>query len=217
MIANSVVGASRPVFRCVFADLLLVSFMAACSGEPQSGPQKVAGQESRAMSCTAPNSADAPALTLDPPVDWMAGDYDLVMVATSGIEGATSTSGRLHLKARTTPLTVSWPERTSPVYGWMDVDLKPFGRINLAYPPSDRDPNRPGVDVIHDTRDRSLVLTLGAAGSGDVVYFDAGIMMFVHSVTNLSIAGRWQASGNVVPPLAGGYFCATRVSGKTEE
>ena len=195
---------------CVLWVFGVSASLLSCS-RPGNGPAVDYGSQ-QATPCEPTTPGQLPEALVNQPLDWLAGLYSFRVVATRGYSGDTMSVGRLHLLTTDESHRAAGPgARTSPLYGWTEVDLSLFGRVGLAYSPTSRDPNRPGVQVIVDREHKNLGMVVGAASTGDTVYFDAGVVFFVYAVDSLGFSGLWKDGG--LTGLPAGYFCAQRPGG----
>jgi hypothetical protein len=102
---------------------------------------------------------------------------------------------------------------SAPLYGWSDIDFEALGPVTLAYSPSSRNREEPGVQAIYNAQDTSLYFTFGATIVGRFAYVDAGVLFRVFEVDSLGFSGHWQDGGRRLPSTYG-YFCARRLSAK---
>jgi hypothetical protein len=169
-------------------------------------------EQTLGASCEAPLEEHAAPLELAEPLDRFAGHYSLTVIETSGYPGDTIAHGDLWLvPTDSAHRPAGPPERTSPMYGWSSIDLKSLAPVSLLYSPSVRDQDRPGVQMIHDAKDRNLVMIFGNAESDTGVTTDIGVVFFVYSIDSLGFKGRW-VDGGLRRPLPSGYFCGVRSS-----
>lgn len=101
------------------------------------------------------------------------------------------------------------PERRFPLVGASDIDLRRLAPVSLAYPPSSRDRERPGVEVQHDGS-----IWFGNAFGGTGATFDAGVAFKQIRIMPWGFRGQWLEGGLVVVNgvAPGGYFCAVRLA-----
>ena len=151
----------------------------------------------------------SPAATSLARVVALAGDYGLVLSASSGARTGETTHGELHL--------VPSDSAGVPFYGWTDVQLDEIGAHRLG-DPSSTDRSAPGVLVLASPdpaspgRVGSVTLRIGSqANRSDIVRFDgAYTALYVRWIEADAFGGDW-ASG-VTGPEAEGEFCAVRSS-----
>jgi len=189
--------------------LALIVVLGACgrSSAPAPMPQAHATAPD---SCARVNGKLPP----DATADHAAGEYSLVLVATTGSAAGKKAEGRLSLGRVEGDLRYSQlpelPRDTSvryPLAGTTTVDVAAVGAVNTGDMTS-RDPMRPGVLVIE--RAGSITIRLGAdANRRDVQRFDGGYTALrVQQLEKERIAGTWESG--TARMHAGGYFCATR-------
>lgn len=146
--------------------------------------------------------------------DSAAGEYRLVLVATTGAAAGKKAEGSLSLGQVKGDLRYSQlpglPRDTTvryPLAGTTTVDVAALSAVNTGDMTS-RDPMRPGVLVIE--RAGSITIRLGAdANRRDVQRFDGGYTALrVQQLEKGRIAGAWE-SGTVSVNVRG-HFCAAR-------
>ena len=148
-----------------------------------------------------------------------AGEYRLVMVATTGDSAGRSASGTMRLMVQSEELQVppmgSADDGTRmPLYGTTDIDLPAILAVEIGVLDSD-DPIAPGVLVIARPVERDgrtsteITIRFGSeANRRGLTRFDGGYTaLFVRQAGTGSFAGNW-ASG-VTGQLSSGHFCAT--------
>lgn len=147
--------------------------------------------------------------------ETLAGEYELVLVATSGDLAGSSVNGHLELQPNEPSLrgipSADGKTRTdssAPLYGTTDVDVTRVGGLRLGEPTSS-DPTQPGVLLVQ--QGEGIVLRIGSeANRRGVLRFDGGYFaMRVRRVDKAGFAGSW-ASGTVQAQAAG-HFCAFRL------
>jgi hypothetical protein len=145
-------------------------------------------------------------------IDSLAGKYTLTVVGTRGISGDATVRGSLELWAADSAYAYGGLRTTDvrqfPLVGVSDIDLRRLAPVTLAYPPSSRDRQQPGVEVQHDGE-----IWFGNAFGGDGPSLDAGVVFDRVRITSTGFRGEWREGGlrvvNGQPPS--GYFCAVRV------
>ena len=170
----------------------------------------------------APAASDLPAGST---AEGLAGEYQLRLVATSGMKAGSTSEGTLTLKPqprelryRIRPGGATDSAVVHPVYGTAEVDLKALDAVEVGTTTSG-DPRQPGVLVI-ERHQRSgeapraeIVLRLGSeANRRDRQRVDGGYTALrVRQIRPEGFSGTW-ASG-IMREQAGGYFCAVREDG----
>ncbi len=134
--------------------------------------------------------------------EWT-GEFLLTLVATSGANQDSVASGHLALRPMPHAQQVEGSPIT-PIYGWTDVDLSRLATLTIADPLASRDPTRPGVLLVYNTVNRSIVLLLGGSQSQD-----AGVVLFVGYADSSGFSGQWR-DGGLRLPIESGHFCAER-------
>jgi len=137
----------------------------------------------------------------------LAGEYQLLLVASSGARPGASTGGSLVLAERDSVGV--------PFYGWTDIDLEAVGAHRLG-DLSSTSPQAPGVLVLttpggsDPAMVRSVTLRFGShANQADLLLFDgAYTALYGRWIERDAFGGEW-ASG-VQGPEASGSFCAVR-------
>ncbi len=200
---------SRPFAASTSLILFLSGALACGSGRPSG---RAVAEVQPPPVCTAPPSGDAPALTATQG-DALAGRYELNVVATAGVGRDTVVRGTLELwrpdSAYAHGLVRPSESRRFLLVGASDVDLRRLAPVSLAYPPSSRDRERPGVEVQSDG-----TMWFGNAFGGTGGTLDAGVALKQVRIMPWGFRGEWLEGGlavvNGVSP--GGYFCAVRVT-----
>lgn len=154
--------------------------------------------------------------------DGWAGDYRLIMVATSGDSAGRSTSGPLRLQPqadslRGAPGGSADDGTVMPMYGTTGIDLGAIGAVQVGDLAAD-DPIGPGVLVLERKVEQAsgtitqITIRLGSdANRRGRVRFDGGYTaLFVRQAGPGGFAGNW-ASG-ITGQLAAGHFCTERVT-----
>lgn len=158
-------------------------------------------------------------LPMDVTAQTWAGEYHLVMVATSGDSAGRSVSGTMRLMVQSEELQVppmgSLDDGTRMLlYGSTDIDLRAILAVEVGALDSD-DPLAPGVLVIERPVERDggtsmeITVRLGSeANRRGMTRFDGGYTaLFVRQASTGGFAGNW-ASG-VTGQLSSGHFCAS--------
>lgn len=158
-------------------------------------------------------------LPMDVTAQTWAGEYHLVMVATSGDSAGRSVSGTMRLMVQSEELQVppmgSLDDGTRMLlYGSTDIDLRVILAVEVGALDSD-DPLAPGVLVIERPVERDggtsmeITVRLGSeANRRGMTRFDGGYTaLFVRQASTGGFAGNW-ASG-VTGQLSSGDFCAS--------
>lgn len=174
--------------------------------------------------------AEAPAceaaegdLPMDATARTWAGEYSLVMVATSGDSAGRSASGTMQLRVQSEELQV--PPLGSAdagtrmlMYGSTDLDLRTILAVEVGALDSE-DPLAPGVLVLERAVEldggssKEITVRLGSeANRRGVTRFDGGYTaLFVRQASTGGFAGNW-ASG-VTGQMSSGHFCASKTDG----
>ena len=137
----------------------------------------------------------------------LAGEYQLLLVASSGARSGASAGGSLVLAERDSVGV--------PFYGWTDIDLEAVGAQRLG-DLSSTSPRAPGVLVLTTPAGsdpdsvRSVTMRFGShANQEGLLLFDgAYTALYVRWIERDAFGGGW-ASG-VQGPEASGSFCAVR-------
>lgn len=137
----------------------------------------------------------------------LAGEYRLLLVASSGPMSGASAGGRLTLVERDSVGV--------PFHGWSDIDLEAIGAHRLG-DVSSRSPQAPGVLVLTTSDSsgpdavNSVTFRFGShANQAGLLLFDgAYTALYVRWIDRDAFGGDW-ASG-VQGPEASGSFCAVR-------
>ena len=152
-------------------------------------------------------------------LDEAAGSYLLTLVAHAADGGQVSVSGTLHLEPNQPPLREFAEGVSTPLYGWVEIDLQAVGAAEVGAAGS-RDPLRPGVLVLEQRPDPALApqitLRLGSLANlrTERGAFDGGYLaLHVERKEPGSFHGRW-VSG-VHASRVTGHFCAARVARST--
>ncbi len=158
-------------------------------------------------------------LPFDVSAKTWAGEYRLVMVATTGDSAGRSASGNMRLMVQSEELQVppmgSADDGTRmPLYGTTDIDLAAILAVQVGALDSD-DPVAPGVLVLGRPVERDggtsteITIRLGSdANIRGLTRFDGGYTaLFVRQASTGGFAGNW-ASG-VTGQLSSGHFCAS--------
>lgn len=162
-------------------------------------------------------------LAADASFDARAGEYRLILVATSGDSAGREVSGTLWLEANDStarqfarPGGAPDPTVTVPLFGWTDVPVLGVAALELG-DLSSREPARPGVLVLEQrfrpTVPPSITVRLGSiANNRGVAPFDGGYTALRVGWLEESggFGGRW-ASG-VRSEQAAGHFCVVPAS-----
>jgi hypothetical protein len=156
---------------------------------------------------------------MDVSAQTWAGEYRLVMVATTGDSAGRSASGNMRLMVQSEELKVppmgSADDGTRmPLYGTTDIDLSGILAVQGGALDSD-DPVAPGVLVLGRPVERDggtsteITIRLGSeANRRGLTRFDGGYTaLFVRQASTGGFAGNW-ASG-VTGQLSSGHFCAS--------
>ncbi len=158
-------------------------------------------------------------LPMDVSAQTWAGEYRLVMVATTGDSAGRSASGNMRLMVQSEELQV--PPMGSadggtrmPLYGTTDIDLAAILAVEVGTLDSD-DPLAPGVLVLGRPVERDggtsteITIRLGSdANIRGLTRFDGGYTaLFVRQASTGGLAGNW-ASG-ATGQLSSGHFCAS--------
>jgi hypothetical protein len=156
--------------------------------------------------------------------EGIGGEYQLSLVATSGVKAGSRVDGTLRLQRQTGKLRYrSWPGSDSsvvhPMYGAAELELVAVDAIQVGSI-SSSDPTAPGVLVV-EQRARAgqpprteIILRLGSeANRRDRQRVDGGYTALrVRELSPAGFSGTW-ASG-VLRERSAGYFCAVRKDGK---
>lgn len=144
----------------------------------------------------------------------LAGEYELMLIATRGDSAGSSVSGRLWLQRNEESLR-SIPsagggartDASAPLYGGTEVDVTRVDGLRLGDPASS-DPTHPGVLLVE--QGEQITLRVGSeANRRDVIRFDGGYFALrVRRVEEGGFAGNW--SSGTVEVEAEGHFCALR-------
>ena len=151
--------------------------------------------------------------------DGRAGEYRLILVATSGDSAGSEVSGSLWLEPNDSTLRQfarpggdPIPGVTVPLFGWTDIAVLGVSALQLG-DLSSREPEKPGVLVLEQrsqpTGPPSITVRLGSiANNRDLAPFDGGYTALRVGWLEESGAfgGSW-ASG-VRNEQAAGHFCA---------
>ena len=186
--------------------LACVSLAAAC-GAPRGGGQ--------VPECTSREGN----LVAGTRVTTLAGEYQLMVVATEGARATTSETGRLTLLAHDgearqirQPDGTPDPNVQIPLYGTANLDLEAVGAVRIGDLESS-DPMQPGVAVLEQRSTDSdspptITLRFGSlANQRDITRFDGGYMALrVSWIESGAFGGTWESG--VRSQTAGGYFCA---------
>ena len=155
-----------------------------------------------------------------------AGEYQLRLVATSGVKKGSTAEGMLKLEPqgqalryRTRPGGATDSSVVHPLYGAAEVDLEAVDAVLVGNITS-LDPMRPGVLVV-ERHARSgpapraeIVLRLGSdANRRDRQRVDGGYTaLHVRQLSSDGFTGTW--GSGITGERAAGYFCAVRMGGK---
>lgn len=152
------------------------------------------------------------ALPPDSSVHYLAGEYQWTVIATRGALRDSSATARLSLQRTTigAPAFPEWPKHV-PLWGWSDMRLDEIAPMTVAHALSERNPWRPGVQVIFEPQRRALIMRAGNAfvidSSGMFTRTtDVGVLFYVFEVTDQGLRGWWRSSAHLQ-----GYFCAWRL------
>ena len=155
-----------------------------------------------------------------------AGEYQLRLVATSGVKKGSTAEGTLKLQPqgqalryRTRPGGAIDSSVGHPLYGAVDVDLGAVDAVLVGNTTS-LDPMRPGVLVVErharsgQAPGAQIVLRLGSdANRRDRQRVDGGYTaLHVRQLSSDGFTGTW--GSGIMRERAAGYFCATRKDGK---
>ena len=158
-------------------------------------------------------------LRADATLEGAAGRYLLTLVAPTANGGQVSVSGALHLEPNQPALRVFGEGVSTPLYGWVEIELQAVGAVEVGAAGS-RDPLRPGVLVLEQRRDAAvapqITLRLGSLANlrTERGAFDGGYLaLHVEHLEPDSFGGGW-VSGVHATRVAG-HFCATRVAQRT--
>ncbi len=193
---------TRPLTLAVW---MLIA-LAACGGGGEAAP---------AVMCS---PQDGP-LATDASFDARAGEYRVILVATSGDSAGREVSGSLWLEPNDStarqfarPGGDPIPGVTVPLFGWTDVAVLGVAALELG-DLSSREPARPGVLVLEQrsqpTEPPGITLRLGSiANNRGIAPFDGGYTALRVGWMDADggFGGSW-ASG-VRNEQAGGHFCA---------
>ena len=148
-----------------------------------------------------------------------AGNYLLTLVARAAADGQVSVSGTLHLEPNEPALRLFAEGVSTPLYGWVDIELQAVGALEIGDAGS-RDPLRPGVLVLEQrpasTAVPEITLRLGSFANlrTESGAFDGGYLaLHVEHLEPGRFRGRW-VSG-VHATRVEGHFCAARVAQRT--
>ncbi len=143
------------------------------------------------------------------------GHYDLALVQVVNGVDTRRARGALILR-RQPPGLDSLGEAATPLYGYIDIDLRAVGAHRVGDPGS-TDPEAPGVLVLESLHDgkRRILVRLGAdANRRDSMLFDGAFTVLeVHAIYRGGFAGSWRSGLRSL--RTGGYFCAWRMDKKT--
>lgn len=158
-------------------------------------------------------------LRADATLEGAAGSYLLTLVAPAADGGQVSVSGSLFLEPNQPALRVSAEGVSTPLYGWVEIELRAVGAVEVGAAGS-RDPLRPGVLVLEQRPDAAaaprITLRLGSLANlrTERGAFDGGYLALqVEHLEPDSFRGRW-VSGVHATRVAG-HFCAARVAPRT--
>ena len=148
-----------------------------------------------------------------------AGSYRLTLVAAAADAGQVSVSGWLHLEPNQPALREFAEGVSTPLYGWVDIELQAVGAVEVGDAGS-RDPLRPGVLVLEQRPDAAwaprITLRLGSLANlrAERGAFDGGYLaLHVEHLERDRFRGGW-VSGVHATRVAG-HFCAARVAPRT--
>lgn len=141
------------------------------------------------------------------PMRNLTGEFELTVVAVTHPEGLQTTRGELTLRRNAT--TDSTRRIQYPVNGSSTIDLIQLGPVTLAYSPATSDTARPGVQIVYNQSQGSIVIAFGNALSSKVVTRDAGVYFDVAQVNDSAFGGTWRSGGRN-PRVPYGFFCARR-------
>lgn len=136
------------------------------------------------------------------PLHELAGQFDLVAVATSGSRKGASVSGLLSL------------EYADHLWGWTTVDLLEIGVTDVNVAPSSQLRAQPGIQGSVSVIESRVVLSIGSGGG---VHGGAYFLIIGRDASGVVI-GTW--SGDREQPRPSGYFCLQKIadrSGGSEE
>ena len=193
---------TRPLAFAVSMSIVL----AGCGGRSEAAPVAMCSPQ------------DGP-LAADASFDARAGEYLLILVATSGDSAGREVSGSLWLEPNDStarqfarPGGAPIPSVTVPLFGWTDVPVLGVAALELG-DLSSREPASPGVLVLEQrsqpTGPPSITVRLGSiANNRGIAPFDGGYTALRVGWLEESggFGGSW-ASG-VRNEQAGGHFCA---------
>ena len=148
-----------------------------------------------------------------------AGSYRLTLVAPAAEGEQVSVSGSLHLEPNPAALREFAAGVSTPLYGWVDIELQAVGAVEVGDAGS-RDPLRTGVLVLEQRPDAAaaprITLRLGSLANlrTERGAYDGGYLaLHVDRLEPGSFHGRW-VSGVDATRVAG-HFCAARVAQRT--
>lgn len=160
-------------------------------------------------------------LPVDASAGTWAGEYRLVMVATSGDSAGRSVSGTMRLmmqseELQAPPMGSADDGTRMLMYGSTDIDLRTILAVEVGVLDSE-DPIAPGVLVLERKVERDggtsteITVRLGSeANRRGMTRFDGGYTaLFVRQTGTRGFAGNWAAG--VTGQLSAGHFCASMV------
>lgn len=163
--------------------------------------------------------AEEGALDADATLEEAAGSYRLTLVAPAADGGQVSVSGSLHLQPNEPSLREFAEGVSTPLYGWVDIELQAVGAVEVGDAGS-RDPLHPGVLVLEQRPDPALApritLRLGSLANlrTERGAFDGGYLaLHVEQLARDSFRGGWVSGVHAARVV--GHFCADRVVQRT--
>ncbi|SRR6266516_2513110 len=155
-----------------------------------------------------PPVSDAPQPIDIPPQDHrLVGSFMLTVVAQEGID--TIVRAHLHLsQTASADRRLPNPAVSIPAIGFTEAPVGEFPGVKLAYATTSRDDRLPGVQAVHNSTDRNLILMFGAAFNDSLMFIHQGLLFRVFQLDSSGFRGRWQAD---YPSVPNGFFCATKV------
>jgi hypothetical protein len=142
------------------------------------------------------------------PMRELVGEFELTVVSVKRSEGHQAARGQLTLWQNS--LNDSTERIRYPVNGLSKIDLTQLGPLPLAYSPATMDPAKPGVQIVHNPSQGSIVMVFGNALSNKVVTRDAGVYFEMSEVTDSGFDGTWRSGGRN-PAAPSGVFCSRRI------
>ena len=196
---------------CIVVPMAFLAMYSLCSPSERPRKEAHAGSPPQTPVCEPTSGRLAAGATLA----GREGHYDLALVqAVNGVDTRRA-RGALILR-RQPPGLDSLGEAATPLYGYIDIDLRAVGAHRVG-DPAGRDPQAPGVLVLESDHDgtRRILLRLGAdANRRDSMLFDGAFTVLeVHKISGDGFTGNWRSGARL--SRTGGYFCARRVHEKT--